>query len=436
MAVYGLRESGDSAIYHDALEDVEVRVPRQACLGLVGVREPAAVSWPEDFREAFAAPHGARPLDELARGACRVAIIVSDPTRGVPTATVMPMLLAGLRAAGVERSAVTVVVARGVHRCATASEIEEIVGADSLAGVTVMNHDPYDRTQLVPLGTTSAGTPVEVNRTVYDADLRIAVGKVEPHEFAGFSGGRKSVLPGVAGEKTIEVNHRPEMLLSPGARPGELETNPIHLDMLEAAALLPIHFMVNLVVNQAGETAGVFTGDPVASHLAAVAFLRRFCQVTLAERPDIIVTTPGHPLHIDFYQSIKPLIALAPLVEAGAVLVLYSACRDGLGTEDMLVPYEGARDIETVIARLKRRYRIQMDHALLLGKILQRGIRLVVASPNVDAAILRKLFLTPAPNPQEALETARKLSGTPHPRILFFPQAQRALCELAPAPRA
>jgi nickel-dependent lactate racemase len=434
--MYSIRDAGSALVYHDAVEGEQIRAPRGQCLGLIGIREPSPVAWPDAFRTAFAAPVDAKPLHELARGARRVVIVVSDSTRGVPTAKVMPMLLAELASAGVRSSAVPVVVARGVHRPATAAEIEEIVGGKNLAGLTVINHDPYDEEQLVTLGKTSFGTSVEVNRTVYQADLRIAVGKVEPHEFAGFSGGRKSILPGIAGEKTIEFNHRPEMLLSLAARPGQLDGNPIHLDMMEAADLLKIQFMVNLVLNQAGETVGIFTGDSSTSHLAAIEFLKTFCQVSLQERPDIIVTTPGRPLNIDFYQSVKPLIALAPIMEEGGVLVLYSACRDGLGTADMLVPYEGARDIAEVISRLRADYRIQMDHALLLGKILQRGIRIIVASPNVKAAIVRKLFLTPAANPQEALEMALKMVGKPKPLVLFYPQAQRTLPIFSKVPQS
>ena len=426
--MYSIHEEGSTAIYRDTVEAVEISVNRDQCLGLVGIQEPPAVSWPEDFREAFAAPVGSPRLHDLARNAQRVAIIVSDSTRGVPTAKVLPLLLEELDSAGIRRSDdITVVIAIGVHRAANEEEIREIIGAGNLAGLKVINHDPYDGKQLVALGTTSFGTLVEVNRTVYEADLRIAIGKVEPHEFAGFSGGRKSVLPGIAGEKTIEFNHRPEMLISPAARPGQLEGNPIHLDMVEAAGMLKIRFMVNLVVNQVGETIGIFTGDPGASHKAAVGFLRSFCQVSLDQRPDIIVTTPGRPLNINFYQSVKPLIALAPVMEKGGVLVLYCSCRDGLGTEDMLIPYEGAKDIEAVIGRLKTDYRIQMDHALLLGKILQQGIRIVVATPSVDAAILKKIFMIPAANPQDALERALKMVNKPKPTVLFLPQAQRAL---------
>jgi nickel-dependent lactate racemase len=417
-------------VYRDGIENVEISVGRERCTGLIGFEEPPAVSWPDGFRAAFGSPRGTPVLRDIARGAGRVAVIVADSTRGVPTARVMPMILEELASAGVQKGAVTVVIATGVHRPATPDEVGDIVGKESLEGLRVISHDPYDAGKLVYLGKTTHGTPVEVSRTVFDADLRIAVGKVEPHEFAGFSGGRKSVLPGIASERTIEANHRPEMLMAPEARPGQLLENPIHLDMIEAAGMLKIHFTVNLVLNQAGDTIGIFAGDLIEAHLAAVRFMRSFCQVSLKARPDIIVTTPGRPLNINFYQSVKPLIALAPVMAPGGVLVLYCSCRDGLGTQDMLIPYEGARDVEEVIRRLNTEYRIQMDHALLLGKILLKGVRIVVATPSVEESLLHKMFLDTAGSPQKALEKAMDMVLNPNPRVLFFPQAQRALSVL------
>ncbi len=425
--MYSIREQGSGLVYRDGTENVEITAAREGCLGLIGFEEPPALAWPEDFRAAFASPRGTRRLRDIARGAGRVAVIVADSTRGVPTAKVMPMILEELAAAGVRKGDITVVVATGVHRPATGDEIRDIVGRECLDGLTVINHDPYDADRLVYLGKTSYGTPVEVSRTVHEADLRIAVGKVEPHEFAGFSGGRKSVLPGIASERTIEINHRPEMLMVPEARPGQLEGNPIHMDMMEAAGMLEIRFSVSLVLNQAGGTIGVFTGDLVEAHRAAVGFMRSFCQVSLKVRPDIIVTTPGEPLNINFYQSVKPLIALAPVMAAGGVLVLYCSCRDGLGSEDMLVPYEGAKDIHEVIARLNADYRIQMDHALLLGKILLKGVRIVVATPSVQTSILQGMFLDTAASPQKALAKAIGMIRKEKPAVLFFPQPQRAL---------
>ncbi len=428
--MYSIHEQGASLIYTDWAEGVEISTARKNCLGLAGFEEPPAVSWPGDFRAAFGSPRGTPTLRDIARGSRRVAIIVADSTRGVPTAKVMPLILEELDSAGVDKGGITVVIATGVHRPATNAEISDIVGKDNLSGITVISHDPYDAGKLVYLGKTTYGTPVEVSRTVHEADLRISVGKVEPHEFAGFSGGRKSVLPGIASERTIEINHRPEMLMSAEARPGRLLDNPIHLDMMEAAGMMKIHFSINLVLNQAGETIGIFTGDVMEAHQAAVEFMRSFCQISLKARPDIIVTTPGRPLNINFYQSVKPLIALAPVMAEGGVLVLYSSCCDGIGTTDMLIPYEGSHDAKEVIERLNADYKIQMDHALLLGKILLKGVRIVVSSPNVEDAILHKMLLGSAASPQQALDMALGMVSKPDPSVLFFPQAQRALTVL------
>jgi len=426
--MYSIHEQGIKTVYHDRIENVQISVDSPRCLGLIGFEEPPALLWPEDFRAAIQSPVGTPVLRDLAQGAGRVAIIVSDSTRGVPTAKVMPMIMEDLLSVGVKKSDITVVIATGVHRPATHDEIIEIVGKQYLdEGLQVISHDPYDEDKLVSIGMTSQGTPVEVSKTVFDADLRISVGKVEPHEFAGFSGGRKSVLPGIASERTIEVNHRPEMLMSPQAGPGQMLNNPIHEDMIEAADMLKIHFTVNLVLNQAGQTVGIFAGDLIEAHQAAVSFMRAYCQLSLTKSPDIIVTTPGRPLNINFYQSVKPLIALAPVMAPGGVLVLYSSCSDGLGTEDMLIPYQGAQNIEEVIERLNHDYRIQMDHALLLGKILLRGIRIVVSSPNVKASILNDMFMDAAGSPQEAMDKAMNMVANQEPTVLFYPQAQRAL---------
>ena len=391
------------------------------------LNEPAALKWPEGASEAFQNPIGSAPLHQIARGAQKVAIIVSDASRGIPTAKILPFVVTELTAAGVRPEQITVVVATGVHRPANSEEISAILGPKYAGKLKVLNHQPFRQEQLKYLGETSFGTPVEVNKTVWESDFRIAIGKVEPHEFAGFSGGRKSVLPGISSEKTIEINHRPEMLLHPEARPGELEKNPISLDMLEAAQLLGINFIVNLVLNSAGEIIGLFTGSLKEAHLQAVQFMRSFCQFNFKTQPDIIVTTPGRPLNIDFYQSIKPLIALGPVMKAGNILVLYSACTDGMGTEDMLIPYEGATTPAEVIERLKQNYKIQMDHALLLCKILQKGVKVVATSPRVPAETLRRLFIEPAATPQQALEKALAMTGKTDAQVVFFPQPQRAL---------
>ncbi|NCC59561.1 MAG: DUF2088 domain-containing protein [Verrucomicrobiae bacterium] len=189
-----------------------------------------------------------------------------------------------------------------------------ILGDGMGSMLRIENHDPFDPSKLVDLGKTSFGTPVQVNKTVYEADLRIVVGKVEPHEFAGFSGGRKSVLPGIASETTIKINHRPEMILHPKAMIGEWEENPVSKDMTEAALMLGVDFCVNILVDSSNRPTCVVCGDLEKSHALAIEKVEASMSVPLKKRPRIIVTTPGSPLNINFYQSMKAIIAMITIM--------------------------------------------------------------------------------------------------------------------------
>lgn len=428
--VYTAERHGSEFVCRDGMENVEFSVPAASFLGMTTVQEPPVIQWEAALEKAFREPVGCAPLRELARGAGRVAVIVSDSTRGVPTARVLPTVLDELAAAGIGHDRIVVVVATGAHRGATEGEIREIVGEELAGRLTVVNHNAFLDGGYVFVGTTSYGTPVEVNSTVLGCDFRVSIGKVEPHEFAGFSGGRKSILPGVSSEKTIKINHRPEMMLAQGARFGVLDGNPISEDMVEAAQMVGLHFTVNLVLNAAGEAVGIFTGDLTGCHRAAVDFMRGFCELDVPDQPDVIVTTPGRPLNINLYQAVKPLFVLEDLLSPGGVMILYGSCPDGVGAPDLLLPYEGASGPDEVMARLKADYEIQMDQALYLCRILKKGIHIIVHSPHVETELIRKMLMTPADSLSHALNTAyslTKVNGKGYPRVMYFPQAQRAL---------
>lgn len=422
--MYSVEKYGQELRYRDKVEDVTLTLPVKNFADLITIEEPVGAKWPDALESALRNPVKSRPLAELVRGHKQVAIIIPDSTRGVPVAQILPQLVTTLAAEGLGLDTITVVVATGVHRPATPEEIDDLLGP--LKGkIKIISHDAFNKEELVFLGTTTRGTPVEVNRTVYECDFRIAIGKVEPHEFAGFSGGRKAILPGVSAERTIEINHRPEMLLVPEARPGVLEGNPVSEDMVEAARMLGLDFVVNVVQGAAGEILEVFAGDMEAAHQAAAQYLRSFCQVDLKRKPDIVVTTPGKPLNIDFYQALKAIIALEHVIAPGGTIVLYSACPDGLGTTDMFKPYEGAASIDDVIANLKATYKIQMDHALLVCKVLAHGVHVIASSPNVPGDKLEAVMFESACSPQEALD--RALFRRENAKVLFYPQPQRTL---------
>ncbi|MHB8926125.1 MAG: nickel-dependent lactate racemase family protein [Bacillota bacterium] len=432
--MYSVRRDGPRVVYRDELEGVTMNVGAELSAGLARMEEPPAID-SAAYEEALRRPIGVRPLAELAGRARRACVIVPDSTRNAPSGRFVPLILGELRRGGMRLEDIVIIVAIGVHRPATPQEMDEIIGPEFRGRVRIVNHDPYTPEALVSLGRTSRGTPVEVNRTVYECDLRVGLAKVEPHEFAGFSGGRKLVLPGVAGEESIVANHRPEMILSPRASIGVLEGNPVSEDMEEAAALLGLHFVVNTVVDKAGEPIGVFAGDLRAAHLAAVDFLRSFSEVALQEQPDVVVTTPGGPLNINLYQSLKPVFAIEPVLARGGAIVLYTSCPEGVGSDDLLKPYAGETTPDGVIRRLAQAYRIQMDHALLLSRVQKRGIKLFATSPGVPAATFGKMFVDAAGSPQEALERAitHARKGGRLGRVLFFPQPQRTLPTLNPS---
>ncbi|MDR3211864.1 MAG: nickel-dependent lactate racemase [Planctomycetota bacterium] len=425
--IYALTSSGGKTCYRDSTEGVELLVPEGIeVASLSVVDEPEAPALEKLISPALAQPLGSVPLAKLANGKKTAAIIVSDATRAVATASILPHLMAELAQGGIEAEGVSLVVGLGVHRPATPEEMREICGP--LAGkVAIYNHDPH--ANLVELGTTRGGTPVSVNRRVWEADIHLSIGKVETHEFAGYSGGRKSVLPGISSEATIEYNHRPEMIANPLAVPGCLAGNPIHEDMLEAARLLRLDFTVNLVQNAKGEPLAVFAGELEQSHAAAVDYYQKSYGVKIDPGVNIYLTTPGFPLNIDLYQSMKPFFGLYPVLKKGDVVILYSGCGEGVNSSDMLEPFTHGPDLAAITDFLRENYRIQMDHSLLFCKLLQKGVRVIGVSEKVAAADFSLMQMTPAGSLGEALEIARDLKladGSP-PRLGVVPMAQRLI---------
>lgn len=428
-SAYSIIENENGRGYRDDVEEIFVPIPDgMDFLGLVTPRESDPGDLSEMLEAAMARPQGARPLSELAAGKRTAGIIVSDATRAVATAKTLPFVIGELERGGIALSDIVLVVALGVHRPATLREMREICG-EYAGRVRIENHDPYGDDNLVSVGTTSYGTEVRVNKTIHGCDLRIMIGKVEPHEFAGFSGGRKSVLPGIAAESTILHNHRPKMIMDANAAPGVLEGNPVHLDMLESAHLLRVDFCVNIVQNADGQPLAAFTGGLEEAHAAAVAHARAHYGAAVPGGANIYLTTPGRPLNIDFYQSIKPLIALYPALKRNDVVILYSSCPEGVQSEDMLRPFEGAGDIDEIVEYLMRSYSIQMDHALLLCKIYRKGVRVIACSDGVDDAVFATMLMAPAATVAEALEKAaamKRVDGD-RPGLVVFPAAQRMI---------
>lgn len=277
--------------------------------------------------EALRAPVAGPPLSELARPGMKVAISMCDGTRAQPRDKMIPAVLDEL---GVPDEDVVVLVATGTHRGNTDDEIQAMLGDDVFARVRVVNHDARDRDSLVFLGEHGRGVPVWINREWVEADLRITTGFVEPHFFAGFSGGPKLVTPGLAGLDTVLVLHDSARIGDPRATWGEIAGNPVHADIRAAAAAAPPHFAFDVILNREQRVIEAFAGELEPMHAAACEAAREFAMQAVPEPFDVVVTSnSGYPLDQNLYQAVKGMSAAAKVVKPGGLIVCAAECRDG-----------------------------------------------------------------------------------------------------------
>lgn len=280
------------------------------------------------LREALRKPLAGPPLAERVRRSHRVAVAICDVTRPMPTARVLPVLLSEL---GIPERQVVILVATGTHRASTRAELESMVGREVLSRYRVVDHDSRDPSQLVSLGRTASGIPILLHREWVEADVRITTGFVEPHFFAGFSGGPKLVAPGLAGLETVMELHSARLIGDPLSTWGEIDANPIHREIREIAGLCGVHFALDVTINRQRRITGVFAGDLDVSHTAACQAARRTAMQPVDREFEVVVTTnSGYPLDLNLYQSVKGMSAAARVVCPGGDIICAAECSDGI----------------------------------------------------------------------------------------------------------
>jgi nickel-dependent lactate racemase len=303
----------------------------------VTVVEPRFVpSVPDEaaaIRDALRAPIGALPLRDLVRSTDHVTIVTSDITRPVPNRAILPPLLAEID--HVPDDQITVLNGVGLHRPNTRDELAQMFGAEVVSRFRVVNHDAQATEDLVRVGRSRRGTEIWLNRRYVEANVRIVTGFIEPHFFAGFSGGPKGVIPGVAGAQTIVRNHGAPMIGHPRARWGITQGNPIHEEHREGVALAPPHFLINVATNREKRITAVFAGHYLEAHEAGCEFVRDAAIRSVGRRFPIVVTTnSGYPLDLNLYQAVKGMAAAEEIVAHGGAIVMAAECREGVGHGD------------------------------------------------------------------------------------------------------
>jgi nickel-dependent lactate racemase len=297
-------------------------------------RRPALADPAAALTEALRRPIGAPPLREVARSRRKIGIVFSDITRAAPHRLILPAVLAEL--AGISRNDIVLFNALGTHRPNSRAELRVMLGDEIVDACRIVQNDAFDPSTQVALGTTSRGHEIRINAELAECDLKILTGFIEPHLFAGFSGGGKAVMPGMAGQKTVLGNHDARMIADPKATWGVTRGNPIWEEIREVASAVGGLFLVNVTLNREKEVTGVFAGDLDKAHSAGCAFVRETAMVPLPEPFDIVITTnSGYPLDLNLYQAVKGLSAAAGIVRPGGALILASECRDGIPRHGM-----------------------------------------------------------------------------------------------------
>ena len=304
--------------------------------------------WQAALELALDCPIGAPPLFELARGKRSAAISVCDITRPAPNRLTLPPVLRRLERAGIARERITILIATGLHRAATESEIREICGAEIAAAYRVVNHDARNLASHSHLGSTKSGTPVYIDERFAGADLHITLGFIEPHLMLGYSGGRKLIAPGLAAQETIKVLHSPRFMRDARAVEGSIEDNPLHRELLEIARLARHDFMLDVALARDRSIAAVFAGDAELAHRTGVDFVSQVLLETLDEPVDAVITSAaGYPLDLTYYQCIKGVTAASHIVKPGGPILLIAACEEGSGAPEFSqMLREGVSDVE------------------------------------------------------------------------------------------
>ena len=374
----------------------------------IEVPEGAAVVRPRDvagvgdetaaIRAVLAEPTGAPPLAQLAAGKRRVVVTHSDITRATPNDRILPVLLAALEEAGVARGDITLINALGTHRRQTAEELRGMLGADIVARYRCLQHDAWDDAGLVAAGTTSRGNAIRLNRLVMEADLVIFTGFIEPHFFAGFSGGPKGALPALAGHESVLTNHGYAMIGDAGATWGITDGNPIWEEMREAALLIEPLFLLNVTLNNAGEISGVFAGDVIEAHRRGCAFVRESAMVAVDEPFDAVVTTnSGYPLDQNLYQTVKGMQAAKGIVRPGGAIIMAAGCEDGLpdhGRYGALLAEAGSP--EAILALLQKPGFSEQDQwQVQIQALIQQHADVYVYSDGLSDAQIRAALFRP-----------------------------------------
>ena len=410
---------GRTGLWVDLPDDAVVIEPRFV---------PGLPDEQEVLREALRSPIGTAPLRELVRPDDTVAVVFSDLTRPMPNDRALPPLLEELAQAGVPDERIVLINGLGTHRPQTEEELTGMLGAEVVRRYRILQHDAWDGANLVEVARNHLGRPVRVHRAYVEASVRILTGFIEPHFFAGFSGGPKAVLPGIADIDAILDNHGADMIAHPQATWAVTYGNPIWEEMLEVAQATAPTFILNVTLNREREITGVFAGDLVEAHLVGVSFVRRTALQPVPAPFDIVVTSnSGYPLDLNLYQAVKGMSAAAQIVRPGGHIIIAAECWDGIpdhGEYGRLL--REARSPEDLLERIMSPgFRCQDQWEAQVQAQIQRKATVHVYADGLSDDQLREALVVPCRSIEEAVARLRR--ENPSATVAVLPEGPQTV---------
>lgn len=361
----------------------------------------------EAITKSLRSPTGCLALCDCVNQNDKVVVIVTDNTRPCPEDRLLPPILAELEQK-IPRENITIIVALGLHPPLDKQALIKKLGESIVENYRVINHDVN---QTINIGITARGTPVDINTHVVEADFRISTGFIEPHFFAGFSGGRKSIAPGVFSVRSAYKNHGYKMIEHPCARAGILEGNPIHEDMVEQATMAKLNFIVNVILNKKREITHVVAGHPAKAHEKGCHIARDIAGVKVDHKVDITITSnSGAPLDLDLYQTCKGIDTASMITREGGIIIVASSCSAGVGPESFRALHASVSSPKEVLQKIKHEEPIgvQWENQILARAQLKNDIYLI---SNLEDSTVRDMMITPIRTIEEGLEKAFTVLG-------------------------
>ena len=410
-----------------------IEIPDKNVAGVLEISDSIPLSDEDDaVRAAIAQPIASLGLADLAKGRESACIVISDITRPVPNSVILPPMLETLEQSGIPREKITILVATGIHRPNNAEELEIMVGRDIMETYRIVNHFSQKPETHAYLGKTQNGTPVHIDKTYLESDLKVITGLIEPHLMAGYSGGRKAVCPGIASVETMKVMHGPDLMEHPKSAVGILDGNPFHAEATEIARMAGVDFNLNVAIDKGRRITGIFAGDMVESHRVGAAFVEKQAKVTLGAPVDaVVVSSAGYPLDSTFYQAIKGLLTAVEIVKQGGSILLVAACSEGIGSKPFTDLIFKTDDLTAFVQGLYNPANFVIDQWQLeeLAKVARKA-DIYFYTDGIPYHQRSKLFVYPLKQAQEGVEEILNRYGE-DAQIAVIPEGPYVLAQLA-----